>query len=222
MTLATLILLGAAAGSGVQLGRRLNRRRLNEALHELRRPLQGLAIASMPERTNSERERERAVSCCLEAVAEAADELDRVVNGSRRPIRSTRFALAALLADAERRWRFCGRVDLAPTQVGAVRGDRLRIGAALDNLIANGIEHGPGPVRVAVVPSGGRVRIQVRSQAPGDHGPINMDEGNPRRGHGLRLAGAIAAEHGGRLHAPRLEAGEVLTELDLPAPRPVA
>lgn len=220
MTLATLILLGAAAASGVQLGRRLDRRRLNEALHELRRPLQGLAIASMPDRTGSERE--RAVGCSLEAVAEAVDELDRVVNGSRRPNRSTRFALASLLADAERRWGFCGRVDLAPTQVGVVRGDRLRIGAALDNLIANGIEHGPGPVRVAVVPSGGRVRIQVRSQAPGDHGPINMDEGNPRRGHGLRVAGAIAAEHGGRLHAPRLEAGEVLTELDLPAPRPVA
>lgn len=214
--LASLILLGAATGYGLRIGRRLHRRRLNERLHELRRPLQGLAIAAAPGRTEPGRERE--LHACLEAVADAAQDLDRAVNGGPRRPRSSRFSIDSLIDDARRRWGFCGSVEIGAVPTASLSGDRVRIAAALDNLIANAIEHGGGRARVTARSIGGRIRIQVRNRAPAAGRATAPAAEDPLRGHGLRVAGRIATEQGGLLHAPRLEAGEVLAELDLPAP----
>jgi signal transduction histidine kinase len=119
-----------------------------------------------------------------------------------------------------------------------VVGERLRLAQATGNLIANAIEHGGGAVEVrgAGEPSG--VRIEVIDGGPGlgapvaelargrraPRGPRGRRWGRGRRrghairarGHGLAVAGAVAAAHSGRLASAPSERGARIV-LELPA-----
>ena len=85
------------------------------------------------------------------------------------------------------------------------------ISRALDNLIANAIEHGSGPIRIEASGRPGFVRVHVANRpglAPSATGALAPRRGrDPRRGHGLGLVSAIAAEHGGRFAACRHRGG---------------
>jgi signal transduction histidine kinase len=202
--LATSPLAAALAAASLWRGRR-HRLRLWRAVHELRRPIQGLALAI-------EQGRSEAAEACLgqarRALADLEDELDRAPRGSLPcPV-----ALAALLADAERRW--CGRVDAVPAPAGAaVQADRVALERALDNLIANAVEHGSPPVRLRVLVERPWALIEVTDAGPA---PATAPGGGSRRGHGLRIAAAIAAEVGGELLPLRIEASGTSAGLRLP------
>lgn len=93
-----------------------------------------------------------------------------------------------------------------------VWGDRLRLAQAIGNLIANAIEHGQGPVEVAGVALGRRVRVVVSDGGLGLPAPVTELVRRPRRGRGARGRGlAIAAEiaqaHGGGLVSAPAERG---------------
>ncbi len=230
-----LALVVVVTAQGLASGRR--RLALNEALHELRRPLQALALSSP---------RGSAASVDLTRQAAAAlERLEREVNGEAREPRAEVVEVGSLLSASVARWqtsavRAGGSLALgAPPPDLTVEGDRGDLERALDNLIVNAIEHGRGRV---VVDSevGGRdgaelVRIVIRNggarspqgafapdgrtNAPmGSLAGIGRFSGRARRGHGLRLVRRTATAHAGELRV-RSRDGRMEAAIELPLRR---
>jgi signal transduction histidine kinase len=112
----------------------------------------------------------------------------------------------------------------AATPANAVSADPVRIAQACANLVANAAEHGGGVVRVRVYAAGDAVRLEVADAGPGLPAPVSVlvasaRHRRARRGHGLAIAAAVAADHGGRLTAAPASAGARLV-LELPAAAP--
>ncbi|MDQ6607696.1 MAG: HAMP domain-containing histidine kinase [Actinomycetota bacterium] len=112
---------------------------------------------------------------------------------------------------------------LAGGQRARVWGDRLRLAQVTGNLIANAIEHGGGAIDVKQVTERERVRIEVVDDGPGLRASVaelarRARRRDCRRGRGLAIASAIAAEHHGRLSAAPSERGARLV-LELPLAR---
>jgi signal transduction histidine kinase len=219
-----------AAAQGLRNGRR--RGALNEALHELRRPLQVIALAGAGGPVGSPPVIESSV--CLAAAA--LERLDREVNGGgslQRPAEAVE--MRPLLEAAVRRWR--ARASLGGGSLGlrwragraVVIGDRVELAQALDNLIVNAIEHGGPAISIDVRPHKGRVRIVVadsgraarpdaRRDTPAD--VIARLSGRRRHGHGLAVVRQVAAAHRGRFALRRSEGGSLaLLELPLASDR---
>lgn len=209
------------AAQGMRAGRR--RSSLNEALHELRRPLQTIALAGTAGPPVLERS--------VQLAAAALERLEREVNGGGGLLRPAEaIELRSLLDAAVRRWRARanlggGSLSLRWRAGGAVvLGDRVELAQALDNLIVNAIEHG-GPsivveawrredrLRVSVADSGLASRPRERRESPA--AVIARLSGRNRRGHGLPVVRRIAADHGGRFVLRRSEQGS-LAVLELP------
>lgn len=187
----------------------LDSQQLNEALHELRRPLQGLALLL------DSRGAPPGGAELLEQATHALTQLDCLVNGStlrsdRRPAR-----LEQLAAEARRRWGARIELEGSPATRGMrVAADRPRLAAAIDNLIANALEHGSGPVRLRARTEDGKVCLDVMSRGETRRAHLGDD---PRRGHGLRVVERVAAEHGGTAFPPRSEQGSTVAGIGLPA-----
>jgi signal transduction histidine kinase len=231
-------LAAAGAAAGVRAGRR--RTALNEALHELRRPLQALVLATPGTASATEPSQ---LQGAVQMAASALERLEREVNGEADvPMRRAQ-AVRPLLDSAVERWR--ARAALGGGSLTLcwragevmVEGDRGQLARALDNLIANAIEHGgpqiaieasgrPGWLRVVVRDSG---RREPRStlghdvKAPESRasaGLVARLSGRRLRGHGLRIVRRIAASHGGEFHLRCSARGtEAVLELPLPAGR---
>lgn len=205
---------------GQILGRRRRRIALNRALHELRRPLQALAL-SLPD---SRFAGLRAAPGSMELALAALEGLDREVNGVRArpelgPVRCRELTEAAVMRCRGRAAEHGVRVRtrwMGGTAV--VVGDRLALAAALDNLLANAIEHGGPEVTIAASVRAGRLRMAVVDG--GVAAQARPREGaRPHRGHGLRIVRSIAAEHGGRFALQHSRDGAVaMLELPLAPP----
>jgi K+-sensing histidine kinase KdpD len=204
----------------LRAGRR--REALNRALHELRRPLQMLALSSrMPLPAGS--------SGPLELAIAALAQLDREINGGAGEggrLVSSRELVGAAVG----RWRARatlgeGSIALRWRAGGApVIADPARLSQALDNLIVNALEHGGPNVIVEARTAGGRLRISVaddgcaarpasRVGAPAE--VIGRLTGRRRHGHGLEVVRSVAAAHRGRFALQRSERGSMAV-LELP------
>ncbi len=204
-------------------GRR--RAALNEALHELRRPLQALALAIGPGRATA-----GGVESSLLLVTAALDRLDNEINGRGSQRLPQPVPVRPLLESAIGRWRARAslgggalslRWDAGPS---VIEGDPLGLSQALDNLIVNAIEHGGPSVVVGARPHGRRLRITVadsgRAQRPASRRGAPAEvlarlTGRRRRGHGLAVVRRVAAVHRGRFELRCSERGSVAT-LELP------
>lgn len=212
----------ALLGQQIRIGRR--RETLNRALHELRRPLQVLALALSGSRAPAVPD--SSVELALAALAQ----LDAEVNG--RPLRQeTQPARCrALLEAAVSRWRsraamVGGSIELrwrAPQH--ALVAEPGSVAQAVDNLLVNAIEHGGaavlvdctlrrGKVRIRVADSGRTSREDARRETPAE--AIARLTGRRRRGHGLAVVREVAASQGGRFAIERSETGSVAV-LELP------
>lgn len=218
-------LAATVAAQGLYAGRR--RTALNEALHELRRPLQALALG-VPEARPQE---PSAIQGSVQMAATALARLEREINGEgAEAVRAPMFA-HPLLDAAVGRWQ--ARAALAGSSLSlcwqageaVLDGDRCEIAQALDNLIVNAIEHGGPEIVVGARTRLGRFCVSVadsgRSARP-DPRPAGPAEllarlsGRRRRGHGLRVVRRTAAAHGGDFRLHSSERGtEAVLELPL-------
>jgi signal transduction histidine kinase len=210
-----LSMAAAVAAQSLRAGRR--RSALNEALHELRRPLQAVALAAGPRLGGPADAGEP-----IELAAAALERLDREINGG--PLVSTLAPvdIAALARSAVARWQ--ARVQVAEGSLelrwnageALVSGDRSALAQALDNLIVNAIEHGgptivvacrllEGRLRIAVVDSGHATRPRSRRGSPAQM--IARLSGRRHRGHGLGVVRRVAADHDGRFALRHSERG---------------
>ncbi len=194
-------------------GRR-RRRELNRSLHELRRPLQALALGGGVNGSAG----------FLDLALAALGDLDRAVNGAadpgpRREIVSGR----ALAVAAVGRWR--SRINGLELHVYWDAGAAMlfaepeRIAQALDNLIANALSHGTPPLTLTASQVSGRVRITLSDGGPVSGAPAVPSD--PRHGHGLAVVSEIASAHGGRFALSRSRSGSVAA-LELPVAGPEA
>jgi signal transduction histidine kinase len=222
--------LGASAAAAILMVRWWRRRAaLNEALHELRRPLQALTLAAMPGERTSAR-----LDSSLRLATAALDRLDREINGWAEDPPAEAVAVSPLVRAAVERWR--GRADLAGATLAlrgggieaVVVGDRVLLSQAIDNLIVNAIEHGGGTIFVELSTRAGRVRIAVADSGGsrggtfgGRPGLRSRIAGRRRRGHGLAVVRTVAARHGGRFALHRSARGSrAVLELPVDAPVP--
>ncbi len=202
--LALLLVLQA-----VDRGRR--RSAMNRCLHELRRPLQTMALSSPPG--------------TLELAFGALSDLDRVVNGSESdpeaaPLRGRKLVEQA--ADRARPRAAASGTEIRTRWMGGsacVFGDRVALAAALDNLLANAIECGGSRVTVAASVRNGHLRVAVMDSGAGGRPAAIVKPAGGRHGHGLRIVRSVVSEHGGRFALQRSRQGSVAM-LELPlAPR---
>jgi signal transduction histidine kinase len=205
--------------SALRQGRR--RSALNEAVHELRRPLQALALSLPPHPDSGE-----AAESALRMAAAAVERLDREINGEPVAAAAEAVSVGPLVDAALARWR--------PHAAASDRSLRLTWKAsapvlpgceedliqALDNMISNGFEHGRGPVEVEVREEGGRLRLSVCDGGPKEVRRPRRRRASGRRppgghGHGLRIVRRVAARHGGSFRLRRCGGGTE-ARLDLP------
>jgi signal transduction histidine kinase len=199
-------LAAVVAAQGLYAGRR--RSALNEALHELRRPLQALALAA----PRVHQQEPAAIQGAVQLAATALERLEREVNGEAIAAPRSPLLVRPLLDSAVGRWR--SRAALAGGSLrlrwqageAIVDGDRCELAQALDNLIVNAIEHGGPEIVVAVHTRDGRLCVSVvdsgrgsrpasRRESPAEL--ISRLSGRRLRGHGLRVVRRTAAAHGG-------------------------
>jgi signal transduction histidine kinase len=207
--------------SALREGRR--RIALNEAMHELRRPLQAMALAAptSPRQTG-------ALESSLQLAAAAVDRLDREINGKAMPRRSETVPLRQLVEGAVLRWRRRASLEAKALSLDwdagdpHLRSDAVQLAQLLDNLISNGFDHGEGEVRIEARRVGRVVRLAVvnenRSPA-GSERPLRSlgarFAGPSRHGHGLRIVRRVASESGGCFRVRR-RGGRYEALLELP------
>jgi signal transduction histidine kinase len=192
----------ALAGGITSLREGRRRATLNEALHELRRPLQVLHLA-LPGRSHQPAQ----VESSLELATVALERLDREINGAALEKVVTEVSVDVLIEEAVRRWREAASRKGHTLQrewngpETCVEGDRFDLAQALDNLLSNAIEHGAGKVRIGWRREGDWVCISVSNS--GVPSAVNLRRRRRRRGgrccrgHGLRVVERVARRHGG-------------------------
>ena len=221
MSLAEPLLFVCLALLGLQVWRGARRRSaLNRALHEVRRPLQALAL-SAPRHAAAGGIQAGPVWQAISAVGQ----LDRELNGSK-PVEAAhepvamRLMTEACVRRAERRAELSGsRVRLRWAGSDAlVLGDGPALSGALENLLLNAIEHGGPDIVVNATVVLGHLRLEVIDSGWRQNEPGRRRAGGPRHGHGLTIAETVATEHGGHLDRDFSENGSKVT-LVLPVDR---
>jgi signal transduction histidine kinase len=199
------------------------------ASHELRGPLCAaqLGLSTLA----AEPVRVAAIDLELQRAGRALEDLAAARSGERAGSRARPVDLAGVARAHAPTWRVLAeslgaelRLEIAPTTARpVVEADPLRIAQACANLVGNAAEHGGGIVRVSVRATDAKVRLEVADDGPGLPAPVTALTAaartrRGRRGHGLAIAAAIAAEHRGRLFAAPSSGGARLI-LELPAAR---
>jgi signal transduction histidine kinase len=202
----------ALAGGITSLREGRRRAALNEAMHELRRPLQVLSL-TLPATVDQAVQ----VESSLELATAALERLDREINGGALEKVEAEVSINALIDEAMQRWQ-----SVAAHAGGGlqkewngpetyVEGDRFELAQALDNLLSNAIEHGAGRVRIGWRREGDWVCISVsNSLAPPcakARGRRQRRGSRCRRGHGLRVVERVARRHGGSFSLRSAEDG---------------
>jgi two-component system sensor histidine kinase FlrB len=211
--------LATVAAVGLRSERR--RRGLNEALHELRRPLQALALTASFDRLGG-----HTVESSLRMTEAALARLDREINGGAVRLKREQVGVDALVTAAASRWEQRARragVELGVGRVAtgkSIEADACAIAQALDNLVVNAIEHGASPIRIEAGAGASILWLAVSDAGSGPRRPARTlrtiaRRSRSRHGHGLRVVRRTAADHGGSFGICR-DAGRNVAVIELP------
>jgi signal transduction histidine kinase len=194
--------------------------RVARATHELRAPLTAARLAAHAAQRTGGPEALAAVDGELARAALVLDDLEVARRGRPPALRTAAVDAATLLADVSERWRPLvwpvGRELRVEDETGGrplrVHGDRVRLGQALGNLVANALEHGAGPVVLRARAQAGEVRFEVDDAGLGLSRSLSRltrrrRGGRGSRGRGLAIAAEVARGHGGVLRDERLPGG---------------
>jgi signal transduction histidine kinase len=203
----------ALAGGITTLREGRRRTALNEAVHELRRPLQVLSLV-LPE----EAERKGAADSSLRLATAALERLDREINGGVADAPIVTVAFGRLLEEAAQRWRTQAVLSRGSLELRwragevLVEGDQFELAQLVDNLISNAIEHGGAKVVIEARRDGRWLLVSVIDEgrsASGSRVPSRPSRrgGRCRRGHGLRVVRRVARAHGGSFSLRRSDHG---------------
>jgi len=198
---------------------RARRARLNDAFHELRRPLQALRLAS----NHTPVDRDLAIRQ-LELACSALTDAEYAIKGGTSPGRRSPADARRLLSEACGRWQDSAetagrRLTFRWTGCDAsVLVDGIAVARALDNLVANALEHGGHEISIEGAVQGWKVRLAVHDRSSGERDEELRPRAAAVRGLGLRIAARIAADHGGRFSFDRHECG-CDAVIELPAMR---
>ncbi len=198
------------------------------ACHEIRGPLSAvwLGLDTSSSGGYLRPERLRAVTLELERAAVALDDLQAGRPATAGELGEEDVDAAQLVLDCGEAWEGYAAargVRLLKKWTGepvTVRGDRTRLAQAVDNLLANAIEHGEGPVTATGRRDRGHVRIEVCDCGAGLPAPVaeltaRARKGLGARGRGLAIASEIVRQHQGRLAAAPSQRGARLV-LEVP------
>jgi signal transduction histidine kinase len=227
---ASLVALAGCVLFAVERRRRLACAELvARAAHELRGPLAAahLGLQTLGRQPGVQRWRCASVDIQLQRAALAVADLAAAPRRGRAGDRPGLVEVGRLLEEQVRAWHpmaasYGCELVLAPVPPSAVvQGDRLRLGQAIGNVLANAAEHGRGRIELSAHESGDRVRIEVVDDGPGLPAPVADLVARPRagrgaRGRGLAIAADVVRRHGGRLASAPSDRGARLA-IDLPA-----
>jgi signal transduction histidine kinase len=194
---------------------RRRRARLNRALHELRRPLQALALGAQLGPSPA-----MGGVGSLDLALAALTQLDEQINRGGSPPAVRPVAGRALVESAVERWRGPAAASGHTLELSWRAGratllaDPAQVSQALDNLISNSLEHGGLRVAVSASICVGGLRVEVADDPPAVRAR-SWRRRDARRGHGLAVAARVAASHGGRFRLRLGEEGAVAV-LELP------
>jgi two-component system, OmpR family, sensor kinase len=216
-----------------------------DASHELRTPL-----AILKTEIELALRRGRSDDELRDALRSAAEETDRLAelaeallviaraDGSRLPLATTRVDTRELLDGVgvrfDARVRASGRrlvVDRAPR--AHLTADPRRLEQALDNLVANALNHGGGSIHLASTARDGTIELHVRDEGPGFPPEFmgraferfaRADHSRARGGSGLGLSivQMIARAHGGEARVANDPDGGARVSIVLPVAGPEA
>ena len=174
------------------------RLRIERALHELRRPLGALALLSHGAAAGRQ----------LDRVIEALEDLDTALHGVPAGYMLRPVSLRPLVEGVVERWSTRTAALRQPAvelrwSAGQAQAlaDPRRLAQALENLIANAIEHGRAPVVIEATTSAAGLRLMVRNRVGTDENPVGhppKSRASAGRGHGLGIVSRIVRAHGGR------------------------
>jgi signal transduction histidine kinase len=186
---------------------------LSKPLHELRGALTALdlglaALVRSAAVRNGVDDCVEALRVSLERATLGARDIEALRQGHRPTSMMNEIDFTSLLARSAKAWARLARtrgVELAfDWRAGPVRvnGDARRLAQALDNLLANALEHGGGRIAIEGELRGRRVRVSISDGGPGPSVPLEEDRARAARsyhGHGLAIAGQVIREHRGAL-----------------------
>lgn len=215
-----------AMAGGISVFREGRRRTaLNEAVHELRRPLQVVALSAA-----ASTERAGVFESSLRMAAEAVDRLECEINGRSSLARTDIVPLRPLVESTVERWRVRASLEKRVLSLKWEAGDphlpadAVQLGQVLDNLISNGLDHGSSGVTIEVERDDRVIRLVVVNQKRVRHAGRRRGardlwagiSGRHRHGHGLRIVRRVATGHGGSFRlSHRRDTCEALLELPL-------
>ena len=213
--------------ASLEAARAGERRFLADASHELRTPVTTLlGNAEYAARHGADPEVIDELVRDARRLARLVDDLLVLERAGAAVEEGARVDLAEIVREVGRAHAgLNGRVVFARVEPVCVRGDRVELGRAVENLVENALVHGPadGRVTVSLTSANGRALLTVRDEGPGPD-PADYERlferfwrgagasGRPGSGLGLSIVSAIMARHGG---AVRVD-GSAFT-LDLPA-----
>ena len=196
--------------SALREGRR--RTALNEAVHELRRPLQAIALAAP-----GSADRAEAFESSVRMAAAAVERLDCEINGRPAPEVSDALLIHQLVEAAVERGRIRASLEDRTMNLEweagdlCLLGDPVELPQVLDNLISNSLTHGSGEVAVEAKQVGRFFRLVVRNRKRAKPARLHRQAGDLRmcisgrcrHGHGLRIVRRVAVREGGSFRLRR-------------------
>lgn len=214
--------------ASLEAARANERRFLADASHELRTPVTALrGNVEFAARHGADPEVLAELQHDAERLARLVDDLLVLERADAAPVAEmSRVDLSAVVRSVVRTsFGDDGRVVVAGAQPVVVHGDAAALGRAVENLVENGLVHGPqgGRVTISVARGDGRGLVTVRDEGPGPD-PDDRDRlferfwrapdasARPGSGLGLSIVSAIVGRHGGRIDVR----GSAFT-IDLPA-----